>query len=121
MFERFSGGYYLGRLYVEPHDGERAVIQRDQHEHVNKQLYTTGDGLERLDAPLVMKLETCHFPVHGDGTIPADTLALPAPVFENCRLDSPPELKEVLLATADRAAQLLRVSGGLTVISRRSA
>ncbi|WP_241991921.1 DUF5802 family protein, partial [Halorubrum sp. SS7] len=32
MFERFSSGYYLGELYVEPHGGERAVIQRADHE-----------------------------------------------------------------------------------------
>ena len=114
MFERFSGGYYLGRLYVEPYDGERAVMQRDQHEHVNEQLYATGDGVERLDAPLVMKLGTCHFPVHGDRAIPANTLGLPASVLDSCRLDSPPEFKEVLLATADRAAQLLWVSGDPT-------
>lgn len=111
MFERFSGGYYLGRLYVEPHNGDQAVMQRDQHERVNAQLYASDDGVERLDTPLVMKLGTRHFPVHGDGAIPADTLALPPSVVESCRLDNPPELREVLLATAERAGQLLRVSG----------
>ena len=118
MFESFSGGYYLGRLYVEPHGGERAVMQRDQHERVNEQLYATGDGLERLDAPLVMKLGTCHFPVHGDRGVPADTLALPASVLDGCRLDSPPELREVLLATADRASQLLRLFDDFTSSTR---
>lgn len=111
MFERFSDGYYLGRLYVEPHDGERAVMQRDQHEQVNQQLYVTGNGVERLDVPLVMKLGTRHFPVHGDASVPADTLALPVSVLNECDLNSPPELREVLLATADRASQLLRISG----------
>ena len=114
MFERFSGGYYLGRLYVESHDGQRALMQRSQHEHVNEQLYASGEGLERLDAPLVMKLGTHHFPVHGDDGIPTDTLAVPASIRESCRLDSPPELREVLLATADRAAQLLHIAGDPT-------
>jgi hypothetical protein len=111
MFERFSGGYYLGRLYVEPYGGERAVMQRGQHERVNEQLYVSDEGIERLDTPLVMKFGTRHFPVHGDGSIPADTLALPTSMVEGCRLDSPPELREVLLATADRAGQLLSVAG----------
>jgi hypothetical protein len=123
MFERFSGGYYLGRLYVESHEGDRPVMQLDQHERVNAQLYTsaenTGDtenvenveGLKRLDTPLVMKLGTRHFPVHGDETVPTDTLALPSSDLEACGLDNPPELRGVLLATAERAFQLLRLSG----------
>ena len=111
MFEQFSGGYYLGRLYVRPSDEDRALMARVQHERLNKHLYASGEGVERLDAPLVMKLDDAHFPVHGDGAIPADTLALPPSVVESCRLDNPPELREVLLATAERAGQLLRVSG----------
>lgn len=113
MFERFSGGYYLGRLYVGSHDGSQAVMQRDQHERVNAELHTTGEGIERLDAPLVMKLETHHFPVHGEADVPADTLALPSSLLEECRIERPPELRGVLLATGDRAAQLLYVTGNL--------
>jgi hypothetical protein len=39
MFEPFSSGYYLGRLYVQPHDGDRPAMHREQHEHVSEQLY----------------------------------------------------------------------------------
>ena len=77
MFERFSSGYYLGELYVEPHGGERAVIQRADHEHVNEQLYADGEGVERLDAPLVMKVGGGHIPVAGDDDVPSGTLAIP--------------------------------------------
>jgi hypothetical protein len=107
MFERFSGGYYLGRLYVEPHEGEQAVIQRSDHERVNEQLYTDGKGVERLDAPLVMKLGNTHFPVHGDDSVPTGTLAVPRDLVD----DSLPDRREVLLAKADRAAELLRYHG----------
>lgn len=103
MFVRFSSGYYLGRLYVEPHDGGRALMQRGQRGRVNERLYATGDGVERLDAPLVMKLGTRHFPVYGASGVPTDTLALPRSVLDGCRLDGPPELRAVLLATAKRA------------------
>jgi hypothetical protein len=112
MFEEFSSGYYFGRLEIEPADGDRAVIQRDQHERVNEQLYTSGEGIERLDAPLVMKLDTAHFPVHGETGVPQRTLQLPRDLLEECSVRNPPSVREVLLAKADRARQLLRWTGG---------
>ncbi|WP_135822050.1 DUF5802 family protein [Halostella litorea] len=111
MFEEFSSGYYFGRLYVEPFDGERAVMQRAQHERVNEQLYASGEGIERLDTPLVMKLGNRHFPVHAEEGVPSDTLAVPETLLGDGVRD-PPALREVLLAKADRASQLLRLSGG---------
>ena len=113
MFADFSRGYYLGRLYVEPHDGERAVIQRDQHEQVNEQLYADDEGLSRLDAPLVMKLDNRHFAVHGDEGVPERTLAVPEHLVADASVRNPPTLREILLAKADRATQLLRLSGQL--------
>lgn len=108
MFEEFSAGYYLGRLYVETHDGDRALMHREQHERANRQVYATGEGIERLDSPLVMKLDDRHFPVHGAPTVPADTLAVPEPLVEPTRTDRLPALREVLLAKAQQAGQLLR-------------
>jgi hypothetical protein len=89
MFEAFSDGYYLGRLYVEPYDGDRPAMQRAQHERVNERVYATGEGVERTDAPLVMKLEDCHFPVHGATDVPADTLALPDDLLAEAEVDRP--------------------------------
>ena len=107
MFERFSSGYYLGELYVEPHDGDRAVIQRADHEHVNEQLYADGEGVERLDAPLVMKVGAGHIPVGGDDDVPSGTLAVPLEFAD----ETLPDRKNVLLADADRAETLLRWEG----------
>ncbi|GAB3418600.1 DUF5802 family protein [Haloparvum alkalitolerans] len=107
MFERFSSGYYLGKLYVEPHDGDRAVIRRADHERVNEQLYATGEGVERLDAPLVMKLDRSHIPVAGDDDVPTGTLAVPQELAD----DDLPAARSVLLADADRAADILRWEG----------
>ena len=107
MFEQFSGGYYLGKLYVEPHDGEQAVIHRDDHEAVNEQLYADGEGIERLDAPLVMKVDNTHFPVHGGEGVPSGTLAVPVELLD----ETSPSQREVLLAKANRAMELLRYSG----------
>ncbi len=95
MFEVFSGSYYLGRLYVTPTDGECAVMHRAQHERINQEVYATGDGVERLDAPLVMKLESTHFPVHGDEAVPSNTLAIPESMLEGTRIRNPPSLREV--------------------------
>jgi len=112
MFERFSRGYYLGRLYVEPDERETAAISREQHERVNEQLYADDEGVDRLDRPLVMKLDTSHFPVTGDEGVPPDTLTVPRGLLEDTRVRNPPTLKEVLLAKGDRARQLLSLTGG---------
>lgn len=101
MFEQFSSGYYLGRLYVEPYDGDHAAIHRTHHEQVNEQLYDAADG------PLVMKVGQTHLAVHGAEDIPGRTLALPEHALSATGVDNPPTLREVFLAKADRARQLL--------------
>jgi hypothetical protein len=104
MFEPFSSGYYLGRLYVEPYEGDRAVMHRVEHEQVNEQFYDRqGEG------PLVMKIGSAHVPVHGAEDVPGRTVGLPASVLDATGVDNPPTLREVLLAKADRAAQLLGI------------
>ncbi|PSP36643.1 hypothetical protein BRC63_08130 [Halobacteriales archaeon QH_10_70_21] len=108
MFERFSSGYYLGRLYVEPHERERAVMHREQHERVSEQLYDDADDLD----PLVMKIGSTHVPVHGADGVPGRTVALPESVLPATGVENPPTLSEVLLAKADRAAQLLEFGSG---------
>lgn len=112
MFEVFSRSYYLGRLYVTPTDGDRALMHSQQHERVNEQIYTTGEGIEPLDTPLVMKLECQHFPVLGDENVPANTLAVPESMLEETRIRNPPKLHEVFLAKRERAQQLLEFAGG---------
>jgi hypothetical protein len=107
MFEQFSSGYYLGVLYVQPGDGERAALNGEDHEAVNRQLYTTGEGVERLDAPLVMKLDGSHFPVLGDDGVPTGTLTVPAQLAD----EGLPERREVFLARPERVGQLLRWNG----------
>lgn len=107
MFEAFSSGYYLGRLFVEPSPDDRAAIHEMHHETVNRQLYTDGEGVERLDNPLVMKLDATHFPVHGDDRVPEGTLAVPEEILEDASVRNPPELTEVLLAKAEHAQRLV--------------
>lgn len=112
MFEPFSRGYYLGRLYVEPVDDDQASMCRADHERVNEQLYTEESGLDRTARPLVMKLGRRHFPVLGAPDVPAGRLAVPRQVLEAESIRNPPTLRAVLLAKADRAAQLLGLTGG---------
>jgi hypothetical protein len=107
MFERFSRGYYMGRLYVEPSEEGRATLCKRQHERLNEQLYSTGEGVERLDTPLVMKLGSRHLPVHGEEGVPADTLSVPGEWLDERAVRNPPTLTEVLLAKAERATQLV--------------
>lgn len=116
MFEQFSRGYYLGRLYVEPSSDATATMCQQQHERVNAQLYADDEGVARLDLPLVMKLGSAHIRVHGEEGVPADTLAIPEDRLDDTNVQNPPELSEVLLAKADRARQLLELTDG--VVSR---
>lgn len=111
MFEPFSGGYYLGRLYLEPHDTEQVVMHRTQHERVNEQLYgDENDAIRRLDHPLVMKVGNAHLPVHGAEGVPERTLGFPPELLERLGVDAP-TLSEVLLVKAERAEQMLSLSG----------
>ncbi|WP_336036305.1 DUF5802 family protein [Halobacterium yunchengense] len=110
MFEAFSSGYYLGRLYVEPTAGERAAINSRHHERVNEQLYTgDDDAIVRTDLPLVMKLGSSHLAVDGEDDVPERTLAVPEDVLESASVDNPPSLEEVLLAKREHAARLLDI------------
>lgn len=114
MFERFSRGYYVGRLYVEPSADDRATMCKQEHDHLVQRLYASGKGIERLDVPLVMKLGSSHLPVHGEEGVPAQTLAIPDEWLESSRIRNPPTLKEVLLAKGERASQLLGLGSGGT-------
>ena len=107
MFAPFSSGYYLGRLYVAPADGEEARLQEAQHESVNRELYADGTGLERLDQPLVMKIGTEHFAVHPDESVPEGALTVPDQILEETRIENPPALQEVFLAKAEHAKRLV--------------
>lgn len=115
MFEQFSDGYYLGRLYVEPTAHECATMCRAQHRQVNEQLYADSEGIERLDTPLVMKLDQHHLAVHGNEDVPADTLAVPEELLTETTIQNPPSLQEVFLAKAERATQLLGLTSGRIV------
>lgn len=111
MFERFSSGYYLGEMYVQPRPEDAAAIKRSDHERVNEQLYADDTGLSRLDNPLVMKVGTQHFPVVGDDDVPSGTLALPeASVPDDLKFRLPGR-REVFLANADRARDLIQYTG----------
>ncbi len=112
MFEPFSRGYYMGRLYIEPSADEHTTMCKQQHEQLNEQLYTTGEGVERLNRPLVIKLADRHLSVHGEEGVPADTLSVPGRLLDGVSVRNPPTLSEVLLAKGDRASQLLAVAAG---------
>lgn len=121
MFEQFSSGYYLGRLYVQAHDGSRAVLRESHHQRVREQLYSpvtdAGDSRRQSpnragpdEQPLVMRYQRQHFVVAGDDDVPEQTLAVPWEWLGD-RPD-PLEPREVFLAKADRARQLLQFAVG---------
>jgi hypothetical protein len=101
MFEDFSGGYYLGRMYVEPHDADSPVMQDDDFEAVSHGIY------EQEEKPLVMKIGKRHIVVGGDGSVPTGTLGVPERVAEDLDLYNPPSVKDVLLAKEVHAERIL--------------
>lgn len=111
MFEAFSNGYYIGRLYVAPAEDAPPRMQESQVHQLNDELVGDDDSLVDLDRPLVMKLGSRHFPVHGDREVPADTLVVPDSLLDDTPIENPPAFCGVLLATGPRAEQLLWLSG----------
>jgi hypothetical protein len=100
MFEAFSGGYYLGRLYVEPHDTDRVVMHEGEHREVAERVYDDGDE------DLVMKIGTAHLPVGPGEGVPSRTVGVPAGLADEIGLDRLPALEEVLLAKPSIAARI---------------
>ena len=106
MFEEFSSGYYLGRLYVEPHDSTEPVIQDEEYRRIHDDIYGGDD-----DTPLVFKLDNQHMPVKGDEGVPSATLGVPDGFVEDLDLDNPPSIRNVLLAKRGYAEQVLGLLG----------
>lgn len=90
-------------------------MDSDQHVEANEQVYDTGGPIERHDHPLVMKIEQCHVPVFGADDLERDTLRLPEAVLVSTRIRNPPTVKEVLVAKAARATQLLEWTTPYTI------
>lgn len=105
MVEAFSAGYYLLRLYVEPHEGGGAVMNSTAHSDLVEAVYP--DRGEDDPQPLVVKLDESHLPVLPAESVPSGTLAVPESTMVETRITSPPALREVMLAKADRASQLI--------------
>lgn len=111
MFEVFSGGYYLGRLYVEPHDADRPVMHEGEHREVAERVY------DDRDEDLVMKIGTAHVPVGPGEGVPSGTVGVPPELAGEIGLDRLPTLEEVLLAKPSIAARLRALydrAGGLS-------
>jgi len=103
MFEEFSSAYYLGRMYVEPHDAGRPVMQNDDFERVR-------DGVYGGDGDVVMKVDRQHLVVDGDDAVPEGTLGVPRGYLGSLDLRNPPSLKEVLLAKPKHAERILSLT-----------
>lgn len=104
MFEDFSSGYYLGRMYVEPYDAECPVMQNDEFETVSRGVYDD-------EKPLVVKIGNRHLVVDGDGGVPSGTLGVPEEVADGLGLRNPPSVKDVLLAKEGHATRILSLRG----------
>lgn len=108
MFEPFSRGYYLGRLYVEPGNGARAAMCRDQLVALDRQLHDASDPTtDGTGGPLVMRVGQRHYRVHGADTVAEGCLEIPRAQTE---LEDPAP-RPVLLAKAGRATQLAALTG----------
>ena len=104
MFEEFSGGYYLGRLFVRSDARRNAVLLEEQFHLIGEQLY----GEEWSGTPLIMRYNQRHYEVGGEQGVPSDTLVLP----EECLADTESDRRqEVMLAKAEVRQRLLPFTG----------
>ena len=108
MFDDFSSGYYLGRIYVEPTQEEKPVLHEQQYRKIKQTLYR-NTGKTRKEKPLVFKVNNSHIKVEG-GQIPSKTLGIPKKIIDDIDVENPPTLKEVLLAKPGHADNLLNLS-----------
>lgn len=106
MVEEFSAGYFLLRLYVEPHAGDRAVLNRADHAELRSKLYSADGRGSTDELPLLVKVDEAHIPVLPADGVPTGTLALPDPVLEETRIETPPSFRDILLAKAEQTARL---------------
>jgi hypothetical protein len=103
MFEPFSGGYYVGELYVESRRRDGAAVSGADYETMREFLYGVDD--RPADGPVVVPLEHQHNAVGGEDGLPDNTLVVPE---QRTDVSADGERRGVLVAKADRAQQLLK-------------
>lgn len=84
MLVQFSEHYWLGRFYVEPHDGDPVV---------NPHMY---EALSEIRDPVVFKIDEIHLSVDADDGTPGRTVRVPEEMTEGG-----PTLQPVLVAGED--------------------
>lgn len=100
MFPEFSGGYYLGRFYVEARSDPPAAMAADRVDAIRSWLY---DGAV-ADDPLVVRFNRQHFAVAGAADVADETISLPSEFVD---ASASGERRTVLLAKADVADDLV--------------
>lgn len=57
------GRLYISRLRIESYDGEHTIMDRNQQAAANEKVEASGEPIEWLDHPLVIKVDETQVPI----------------------------------------------------------
>lgn len=99
----WNPAYHLVSLIVE--EGDVPALNPRVHTEMNRVLYAEGEGIERLDYPILAKLKRRYFSVTRAETVDPYSIQLPAADLDQMEIDAPDRC-ELLIAKKSHAPQI---------------
>ena len=103
ILNNWNPAYKITSVIVE--EGNHVALDPGVHEQLNRVLYAEGEGVERLDYPILAKLKQRYFTVKADKSVDPGYIELPAGDIEEMGLDAP-ERCRMLVAKRDSAPRI---------------
>lgn len=93
QLDRYSGGEYITKMYVEPGDHDAPTISTSDYEDIQYELYDPGEHIDRI----LVKVENVFLPVRPDANVRANVLELPGAVLRKTTITNPPAVRPVFV------------------------
>ncbi|AXR81496.1 DUF5802 family protein [Natrarchaeobaculum sulfurireducens] len=100
ILRNWNPAYKLTSVIVE--EGDVPALNPGVHTEMNRVLYAEGEGVERLDYPILAKLKKRYFEVTRSEAVDPEFIQLPPGDIEAMGLDTP-ERCEMLVAKRENA------------------
>lgn len=100
---RWNDAFHLTTVMVE--EGPVPAFNPQVHEDLNRFLYTTGQGVERLDYPIMAKLKRRYFTVTASEDVGERFFQIPRETIDDLGIDAP-DLCQIFIARKDNASSI---------------